>query len=173
MKRINVLWLVAVALLVSGCGSVFERKVAVASAPPVAPPIAPVTGTQLDMFNVEKVRVGETLKSYPVGRYVDPNDVNVMHEAHVVYRKEAGAAWNTNPNAPTVVALGPVLAVADPAKTPNPLPPELEQKMAEQNQLMASLIEQNEALAKQLGRMNKEIAEMRQKQSASPTEGGK
>ena len=38
-----------------------------------------------------------------------------MHEAHVVYRKEAGAGWNLNPNAATVVPLGPVLAVADPA----------------------------------------------------------
>lgn len=173
MKRINVLLVGAVGLLVSGCGSVLQKKEAVASAPAVVAPIMPVPGTQLDIFNVEKVRVAETLKSYPVGRYVDANDANVMHEAHVVYRKEAGAAWNTNPNAPTVVPLGPVLAVADPAKTPGPLPQELEQKMAEQNQLMASLIEQNEALAKQLGRMSREIAEMRQKQSASPSEGGK
>ena len=76
-----------------------------------------------------------------------------MHEAHVVYRKEAGASWNLNPNAPTVVPLGPLLAVADPAKTPAPLPAELEQKMAEQkNQLsLASLVEQNEALAKRIG----------------------
>lgn len=169
MKRINILWLVAIGLLDSGCSSLFEKKVAVAS----APPIASVSGTQLDLFNVEKVRVSETLKSYPVGRYVDPNDVNVMHEAHVVYRKEAGAAWNTNPNAPTVLPLGPVLALADPAKTPGPLPQELEQKLAEQNQLMASLIEQNEALARQLGRMNQEIADMRQKQSASSPVGGK
>jgi hypothetical protein len=173
MKRINLVLLLAVGLLGSGCGSFSEKKVAVTAAPPIAAPMPPVPGTQLDLLNVEKVRVGETLKSYPVGRYVDANDANVMHEAHVVYRKEAGAAWNTNPNAPTVVPLGPVLAVADPAKTPGLLPQELEQKMAEQNQLMASLIEQNEALAKQLGRMSREIAEMRQKQSASPTEGGK
>ena len=85
----------------------------------------------------DKIRVGETLKSYPIGRYVDQNDPNVMHEAHVVYRKEAGTSWNLNPNAPTVVPLGPVLAVADPAKTPSPLPAELEQRMAEQNQLVA------------------------------------
>jgi hypothetical protein len=112
---------------------------------------------------LEKVRVGETLKSYPVGRYVDPQDPNVMHEAHVVYRKEAGASWNLNPNAPTVVPLGPVLAVADPAKTPAPLPAELEQKMAEQNQLVASLVEQNEALAKELAKLGREIGELRQK----------
>ena len=97
-----------------------------------------MSGTDLDQTNTEKVRVGETLKSYPVGRYVDSTDTNVMHEAHVVYRTEAGASWNLNPNAPTVVPLGPVLAVADQAKTPGPLPAELEQKMAEQNGLLVT-----------------------------------
>ncbi|MGH7945598.1 MAG: hypothetical protein ACREF9_11380 [Opitutaceae bacterium] len=133
-------------------------------APAAAPSVVPVAGTDIDQTNVEKVRVGETLKSYPVGRYVDPTDPNVMHEAHVVYRKEAGSSWNLNPNAPTVVPLGPVLAVADPAKTPSPLSAELEQKMAEQNQLVASLIEQNEALAKELGRLGSELTELRQRQ---------
>lgn len=173
MKRISPLLVYFAVLMLVGCESLQPKPVIVAAATLPSPPVAPVSGTQLDLANIEKVRVGESLKSYPVGRYVDAIDANVMHEAHVVYRKEAGAAWNTNPNAPTVVPLGPVLAVADPARTPQPLPPELEQKMAEQNQLMASLIEQNEALAKQLGRMNKEIVEMRQKQSAAVTEGGK
>jgi hypothetical protein len=135
-----------------------------------APAVAPVSGTDLDQANAEKIRVGETLKSYPIGRYVDPNDPNVMHEAHVVYRKEAGTSWNLNPNAPTVVPLGPVLAVADPAKTPSPLPAELEQRMAEQNQLVASLIEQNEALAKELAKIGNEIADLRQKQARTTTE---
>jgi septal ring factor EnvC (AmiA/AmiB activator) len=66
-----------------------------------------------------------------------------------------------------------VLAVADPAKVPNPLPAELEQKIAEQNQLMASLIEQNEALAAQLAKLNKDIADMRARQSTPGGEGGK
>jgi hypothetical protein len=138
----------------------------VVAAPPSAPvaPAAPVSGTDLDPTNTEKVRLSESLKAYPVGRYVDPQDPNLMHEAHVVYRREAGASWNLNPNAPTVVPLGPVLAVADPAKAPGPLPAELEQKMAEQNQLVASLIEQNEALTKELGKLGQQIAELRQKQ---------
>lgn len=166
----NALILCAVAVLCAGCETV-PRKMGAATAPlpaPMpAPAVAPVSGTDLDQNNTEKVRVGETLKSYPVGRYVDPTDTNVMHEAHVVYRKEAGASWNLNPNAPTVVPLGPVLAVADPARTPAPLPAELEQKMAEQNQLVASLIEQNEALAKELTNLGKEIADLRQSQSPS------
>jgi len=159
--------------LCAGCET-FQPKTAATAPPPPAPVApAPVSGTDMDQTNVEKVRLSETLKSYPTGRYVDPSDPNVMHEAHVVYRKETGAAWNLNPNAPTVVPLGPTLAVADPAKQPNPLPAELEQKIAEQNQLMASLVEQNESLARELGRLNKEIADMRQKQGAEATGGGK
>lgn len=168
--RIETLLLCAAVALCAGCETL-QKKTASASVPlPPAPPaVAPVSGTDLDQTNTEKVRGGETLKSYPVGRYVDPADANVMHEAHVVYRKEAGSSWNLNPNAPTVVPLGPVLAVADPAKAPAPLPAELEQKMAEQNQLVASLIEQNDALAKELAKLGRELAEVRQKQA----EGGK
>lgn len=159
----NRIWIICAAIaLVAGCSSVSEKHVA--SAPPPPPPKpAPVAGTQLDQQNVEQVRHSEALKAYPVNRYVDPNDPNVMHEGHVVYRREMSGGWNLNPNAPTVVPLGPALAVADGAKQPNPLPAELEQKIAEQNQLMASLIEQNESLSKELARLNKEIGEMRQR----------
>ncbi|HEX2853955.1 MAG TPA: bZIP transcription factor [Opitutaceae bacterium] len=171
MQTKPLLLIVAVALC-AGCESMPNRPV---TAGPSSPPsaVAPVSGTDLDQHNLEKVRVGETLKSYPVGRFVDPRDPNVMHEAHVIYRKEAAASWNLNPNAPTVVPLGPVLAVADPARTPDPLPAELEQKMAEQNQLVASLIEQNDALAKELGKLGQEIAALRQEPESGGGEGKK
>ena len=159
-------------LALAGCETVAppNAKPLPAPPPPVEAPPSPVASTQIDPYNMEKVRVGEALKAYPVGRYVDPADSNVLHEAHTIYRREAGAAWNLNPNAPTVVPLGPVLAVADPARVPNPLPAELEQKIAEQNQLMAALIEQNEALAAELTKLNKEIAELRPKPAATPKE---
>lgn len=172
MKRTSTLFLIAVLVLCAGCETM-PRKATAIQPPPPPPAVAPVSGTDLDQTNVEKVRVGETLKSYPIGRYVDPQDPNVMHEAHVVYRKEAGADWNLNPNAPTVVPLGPVLAVADPARAPNPLPAELEQKMAEQNQLVATLIEQNDALSAQLTKLTKDMADMRAKQFTPGAEGGK
>ena len=167
MRRTSLLILCAALSLCAGCETTPRKTAAAAPAAQPSPPraVAPVSGTDLDQTNTGKVRVSETLKSYPVGRYVDPSDANVMHEAHVVYRKEAGSSWNLSPNAPTVVPLGPVLAVADPARTLNPLPAELEQKMAQQNQLVASLIEQNEALAKELSKLNQEVAALRQKQS--------
>lgn len=161
--RTNMLLLGVALVLCAGCANL--QKKPVAAVPPVLPaaPVAPVSGTDLDQANTEKVRVGESLKAYPVGRYVDPSDPDLMHEAHVVYRREAGASWNLNPNAPTVVPLGPVLAVADPAQTPAPLPAELEQRMAEQNQLVASLIEQNEALTQELAKLGQQIADLRAK----------
>jgi len=116
------------------------------------------------------VHYSEALKAYPINRYVDPNNPNVMHEGHVVYRREAAGGWNLNPNAPTVVPLGPVLAVADGAKQTNPLPAELEQRMAEKNQLMASLIEQNESLSKELVQLTKEVGELRQRGAFAATE---
>ena len=166
------LLLLVPALALAGCQALMTKQTATAP-PPIESAPAPVAGTDLDQSNSEKVRMSESLKAYPVGRLVDPNDPNLMHEAHTVYRREAGANWNLNPNAPTVVPLGPVLAVADPAKTPGLLPAELEQKIAEQNQLMASLIEQNEALSGQLAKLTKDVAEMRTKQTTPGTEGGK
>ena len=173
MKTISLVLLNLAVGLSAGCDTLPEKSVTAGFAPPPTPAATTVSGTDLDQSNTEKVRVGETLKSYPVGRYVDPQDSNVMHEAHVVYRKEAGSSWNLNPNAPTVIPLGPVLAVADPAKTPSPLPAELERKMAEQNQLVASLIEQNEALSAKLAKFAKDMADMRAKRSTAGVEGGK
>ena len=157
------------ALLLAGCQT--PQNTPIKPPPlPLEPPAAPIAASELDPHNVEKVRVAESLKAYPVGRYVDPADPTVMHEAHTIYRREAGANWNLNPNAPTVIPLGPVLAVAEPAKTPNPLPAELEQKISEQNQLMASLIEQNEALAAELTKLSKQIIELKTKVVAAQTE---
>ena len=170
--KIKILLLIP-ALTLAGCETLTKEAAKTPPPPLIEPAAAPIAGTELDQNNTEKVRVSESLKAYPVGRLVDSNDSNVMHEAHTVYRREAGSNWNLNPNAPTVVSLGPVLAVADPAKTPNPLPAELEQKIAEQNQLMASLIEQNEALSAQLAKLTKDMAEIRAKQSTQGAEGGK
>src|ERR1700677_1497936 len=53
------------------------------------------------------VRTPEQLKAYPVGRYEDPNDPDVMHEGHTIYRAETSPEWNTDPNEPTSLPLGP------------------------------------------------------------------
>lgn len=165
----NRIWLfLATALLAGGCATV-EKKTAAAPPPATPVPTSDATTPRVpaEQKAAENVRHAEALKAYPINRYVDPNDPNVMHEGHVIYRREVGSGWNLTPTAPTVVELGPTLAVtADGAKQPNPLPAELEQRIAEQNQLMASLIEQNESLAKELTRLNREVATIRQKEAS-------
>jgi ribosomal protein L29 len=48
----------------------------------------------------------------------------------------------------------------------------LEQKVAEQNQLMAALIEQNEALAAELAKLGKELTDLRARAASGGTKGG-
>jgi hypothetical protein len=72
-----------------------------------------VPGTTLATDDIESVRYGENLKAYSFGRYIDPNDGLVMHEAHTVYRVETTAKWNLHPNAPVNVPGGPVCPLAN------------------------------------------------------------
>jgi hypothetical protein len=117
-----------------------------------------VAGTALDLQDTENVRYGEALKAYPVGRYEDPNNPYVLHEAHTIYRAEEPPRWNLNPNAPTAVPLGPTVAVADPAKQTAALSGELEQKIAQQNQLLQATAEQNDRLSQEIDRMKAEAS---------------
>lgn len=148
--------------VLAGCVSQRQPEPAI----PVHPPSVP--GTELDPGNRQKVRFDENMKAYPVGRYVDPADSTLMHEAHVVYRKENSAAWNLAPHAPTVVPLGPVLAVSDPAKEPPQQPlTQTEHKAVSQQQLVAALIEQNEALTLQLSALARQISDLRRSAASS------
>ena len=119
-----------------------------------------VAGTALDIDNIENVRYSETLKSYPIGRYVDPNNPDVMHEAHTIYRAETSPAWNLDPNMPTAVPMGPAIAVTLPDMQYIPLTAELEQKIMQQNRLLALTANQNDRMLKNL----QEIAERKAKE---------
>ena len=46
---------------------------------------------------VESVRYGEVVRAYYVGRFVDPNHPEIMHEQQPVYRIETSARWNLHP----------------------------------------------------------------------------
>lgn len=70
-------------LLVASCAS--RPQLVVRPLPP--PAVEPV----------ESVRHGEVVRAYHVGRYVDPNHPETMHERHPVYRVETSARWNLHP----------------------------------------------------------------------------
>jgi len=130
------------ALLLMGCAS-------------SNPPTLNVSGGPLPQKHGQSdpssVRTPEKLKAYPVGRYEDPNNPDVMHEGHTVYRAETSPDWNTDPNEPTSLPLGPgEMATADPAKQHTALTAELEQRLKQEDQLLQTTYEQNQRLAEEI-----------------------
>ena len=140
-------------LLFLGCTA--ERPLAETQA---ADPPATVPGTALSLPDADDVRNSGALKAYPTGRYEDPNDPSVMHEAHVLYRAEQPPSWNLNPTVDTAVPLGPTVAVTNPAKETAAMTGELEQKIQQQNQLLQSTYEQNQQLTEELKKLQDDVA---------------
>jgi hypothetical protein len=52
----------------------------------------------------DSLRTDEQLREYRLGRYVDPRDPLVMHEAHPTYRVESTAQWDLRPQAQAAVS---------------------------------------------------------------------
>jgi hypothetical protein len=131
------------ALLLAGCAS---------PNPPTSLNVSPGPLPQKhDLSDPASVRTPEQLKAYPVGRYEDPNDPEVMHEGHTIYRAETSPDWNTDPNEPTSLPLGPgEMAAANPAQQHTALTAELEQRLKQEDQLLQSTYEQNERLAQEI-----------------------
>jgi hypothetical protein len=145
--------LAAIAFILCGCASTEPEE------PPPSLPVQ-VSGTELDPYNMAKVRSPESLHAYYLGPYVDPQDSGIRHDGHRIARVEQSARWNLSPSAPTAVPLGPVVAVADPAQQVGQLSGELESKITQANSLIAALIEQNDVLQDQLAERDKAIADL-------------
>jgi len=58
------------------------------------------------------------VKVYSLGRYSDPSDPDLLHEAHLVYRRESAARWNLQPGPAGQVLIGNRIAPADPKAAP-------------------------------------------------------
>ncbi len=141
--------LTCVACAMFGCKT---TEPIVAMPPPPPPPSHPVqvSGTELDPHDMSKVRTPEAIHAYYLGPYIDPQDSSIRHDGHRISRIETSSKWNLSPSAPTAVPLGPVVAVADPAKQTAQLSAELENKIEQANLLVAALIEQNDELLAKL-----------------------
>jgi hypothetical protein len=129
------------ALLLAGCAS--QHSTVDAGAGPLP--------QHHDLPDPASVRTPEQVKAYPVGRYQDPTNPDVMHEGHTVYRAETSPDWDTDPNEPTSLPLGPgEMATADPAQQHTALTAELEQRLKQEDQLLQTTYEQNERLAQEI-----------------------
>jgi hypothetical protein len=136
MKRI--LLFVVPLVLLSACAS---RKPVIVQMP------LPMPETMLDDSDRESVRYDENVKAYYIGRYVDPNDGLVMHEAHTVYRVETTAKWNLHPNNPAILPGGPVVGIVDTAYKAGPLTPEVAAEVEKQKAATQALLTQSQRMS--------------------------
>jgi hypothetical protein len=137
-------------ILLPACAS---KKPVVVHMPPV------VTGNALSTADMESVRYSENLKAYPVGRYVDPSDGLVMHEAHTIYRVETTAKWNLHPDvypyAPGNLPGGPVVGIIDPAHSDSPVTPEVVAEIDRQKAATQALIAQGQRMSQVVSQLSK------------------
>ena len=110
---------------------------------------AAVSGADVPQNDEQEIETPETVKAYPVGRYSDPDNPDEMHERHTLYRREATADWNYQPNAPYALPLGPVAANSNPSPSYFVKTDE-EQRNAQQRAYAEALQEENHAMKKRL-----------------------
>ena len=110
-----------------------------------------VPGTTLPSEGIESVRYAENIKSYPLGRYVDPNNPRIMHEGHSIYRVETTPKWNLRPNEPVSIPLGPITRIRDSAKNPNPIGDELVAELNRQKEATKAVIQGGQVVSQKLG----------------------
>jgi len=162
--KIRLLLYAGNSLAAFGCKSAEQVMEMPQPLPPPAPSLPiQVSGTELDPYDMSKVRTPEALHAYYLGPYIDPQDSGIRHDGHRISRIESSSKWNLSPSGPTAVPLGPVVAVADPAKQTAQLSAELENKIAQANQLVAALIEQNDELLAQLKERDRAIEKLSQR----------
>jgi hypothetical protein len=110
-----------------------------------------VAGTSVPQSTLSRVRTAEVVKSYPTGRYIDPDFPDDMHERHTLYRKEQSADWNYRPGGPYAYPL----VVSDP--TPSYyVKTDGDQRNAQQKAYAEALEEQNAAMKKRIESLQKE-----------------
>ncbi len=110
-----------------------------------------VPGTTLPSDGIESVRYAENLKTYPLGRYVDPNNSRILHEGHSIYRVETTANWNLYPNKPVSAPIGPVAHIRDSARTTSVVGDELVAELNRQKEATKAVIQGGQVVSQKLG----------------------
>lgn len=120
----------------------------------VVRPLAPPT-----VEPIEAVRYGEVVRAYHVGRYVDPNHPETMHEQHPVYRVEVSARWNLHPGPQTTASL--LNPPPGAAFAPPPTNDVLVAEMNRQREVTARVMQEAGRLAKSYGELKGVLTEMK------------
>ncbi len=112
-----------------------------------------VPGTTLPSEGLQSVRYVENIKSYPLGRYVDPNNSRIMHEGHSIYRIETSPKWSLHPSDSVFVPHGPVVHVRSSAKISSPVGDELVAELNRQKEATKTVIQGGQTVSQKLGEL--------------------
>ncbi len=121
-----------------------------------------VPGTTLPSDGIESVRYAENIKTYPLGRYVDPNNSRVMHEGHSIYRVETTAKWNLHPNEPVAVPLRPTIHAPDSARHAAAVGDELAAELNRQKEATKTVIQGGQVVSQKLGELTTALQKTQQ-----------
>ena len=121
-----------------------------------------VPGTTLPSDGIESVRYAENIKTYPLGRYVDPNNSRLMHEGHSIYRVETTAKWNLHPNEPVAVPLGPTIHAPDSARHAAAVGDELVAELNRQKEATKTVIQGGQVVSQKLGELTTALQKTQQ-----------
>jgi len=83
-------------------------------------------------------------KAYPVSRYVDPANKDVMHERHVIYRRERPETWRLRPDPEKKILLGPTVGLRNPIALDRPVSQELNAELNRQKIVTRELLKRRE-----------------------------
>jgi hypothetical protein len=146
--------LIVLSFVLTGC--------ATRHAPSVRTTPHAVPGTSLSSEGIESVRYAENIKTYPLARYVDPNNSRIMHEAHPVYRVETTGKWNLHANPRVSLLSGRSESVQDTTTASAPLRDELMAELNRQKEATRTVIEGGEAVSQKLGELANTVQQTKQ-----------
>lgn len=133
-------------LFVASCAS--QRAPRLAVWPLLAPAVE----------STDAVRYAEVVRSYHIGRYVDPNHPALMHEQHPVYRVETSTRWNLHPG-PSSFA-NPLNPPPDTAFVPPPTNDAVLAELSRQRDATERVMREAFQLARSYGELQKVIQDM-------------
>ena len=143
--KTNFILLLAISAIPAACSSTPKHTTV------TKPPREQLRSVQLTTEDTRRVRTGENVKTYHVGRSPSGNGGRVMHEAHRVYRVEKPNRWNLARNQPPLASTGPTNKLIDPAFRPAPDSKAIQAELNRQREIGNEIAETREALIDTLG----------------------
>ena len=142
-------------VLLSACAS--QPRVVVVHEPnPEQPP------THIPLQSEANVSIPGTIKAYPVARYIDPSNPRIMHERHVIYRREEDEQWRLASNARKQILIGNLMSDSRQERHAAPYAQELpnllrknEEEAQALNATMQSQMQQNGAIVESIHNLGK------------------